>query len=184
MIQLHHDYLLFQIPSGEVIPCSAEVVAVELVGESMSSLDPDLLRHAAAAVLHYFKQDLGRLQVTVEEFSTALERVLRGLGFTVKSVDADPLHSMELSDLQQLARASAGSFELDFFPRIRAELHTRLGRQPDLVTFSGLRNCVKQLLGVKRWSNRCQALNDRIVEYLRDCLSADERGASCGLVVR
>ncbi len=188
MIQLHHDYLVFQTSNGELIPCSAEVVAVEMVGEYVSHVHPQLLQQAAAAVLHYFKHDQGRQQVTVHEFSLALERVLKAFGFTIEADGPAPVASavraFEVLDLPQLASDAGGAFELAFFPRIREQLHSRLGQRPETVACRGLRKCVKQLLGRKRWSRRCEAFSDQIVHYLRECLSSDPRVGSCRLVVR
>jgi len=184
VIQLHHDYLLFQTGAGESIPCSAEQVTLELIGEYASVINPVLLQQAAAAVLHYFKHDLGREQVTVAEFSGALERILKHFGFSVTS-DADvALSPIEASDLRELISEIDKGFELAFFPRLRAELEAKLTATPRMVAFNGLRGCVKELLGAKRWCPRCQTLNDQIVEYLRNCLSLDDRAASCGLVIR
>jgi len=52
-----------------------------------------------------------------------------------------------------------------------------------VLRFRGLRDCVKRLAGAKRWSARCNDLNDQIVEYLRTCLSAEPKGSSCALMV-
>jgi hypothetical protein len=54
---------------------------------------------------------------------------------------------------------------------------------PEVLRFRGLRICVKQLIGAKRWSRRCQRLNDQIVDYLRTCLSAEKGGQACALIV-
>jgi hypothetical protein len=83
MIQLNPDCLIFQTSNGEHIPCSAELVTIELMGETASLVDPEVIRNASAAVLHYFKHELGRTSVSVAEFSSALEKVLRGFGFDV-----------------------------------------------------------------------------------------------------
>ena len=83
MIALHSDCLLFQLTNGESVPCSAEMISVEIVGTAAASSNPKLLRHAAASVFHYFKVELERETVTVGEFSLALEKVLRHLGFTI-----------------------------------------------------------------------------------------------------
>ena len=69
MIQLHPEYLIFRTSQGELIPCSAESVTIELIGDASSFLDPDTVREAAAAVVHYFKNDLGQHTVSVAEFS-------------------------------------------------------------------------------------------------------------------
>lgn len=184
MIQLHHDYLLFETASGESIPCSAEKLVVELVGDYASAIDPVLLQQASAAVLHYFKHDLQRDQVTIAEFSSVLERVLRHFGISVSAVEAEPGDPTEPSDLQQLVSSTEAGFELAFFCRLRAELHSRLTKAPRVVTFCGLRGCVKQLAGAKRWCPRCQTLNDQIVDYLRNCLSREQHATACELVIR
>ena len=83
MIALLNDCLLFQLATGESVPCSAEMISVEIVGGQDRTLDPEVLRHAAASVFHYFKKELMRESVSVGEFAVALERVLLdpGIGF-------------------------------------------------------------------------------------------------------
>src|ERR1700678_1629729 len=54
MIQLKNDCLILQTESGQQIPCSAESVTFELMGEGAQLVDPEVVRHASAAVLHYF----------------------------------------------------------------------------------------------------------------------------------
>ena len=88
MIALESNCLLFQLASGESVPCSAEMISVELMGSGDSVFDPEILRHAAASVFHYFKNELERETVTVGEFAVALEKVLRTLGFTIRAGDA------------------------------------------------------------------------------------------------
>ena len=89
MIELKTDCLIFQTTGGEQIPCSAEWVSFELVGECATTVDPELIQHAAAAVLHYFKHEMHRNFVTVAEFAAALERALSGVGLSIFA-DARP----------------------------------------------------------------------------------------------
>jgi hypothetical protein len=188
VIQLHSDCLVFETSNGDAIPCSAEMVTIELIGEAVASLDRELVRNAAAAVLHYFKQELGKNYVTVGEFTLALERVLRGFGLTVKSSNAmdapGGMARVAESDLRQLACESGKGFELLFFPRLRDELKAQLSQSPRLLRFVGLRSCVKQLTGCQRWTGRCQTLSDQIVEYLRHCLTDEHGKDNCALVVQ
>jgi hypothetical protein len=184
MIQLHPDYLIFQTALGEAIPCSAETVTVELMGEAAASLDPDVIRQAASAVLHYFKHDLERTFVSVDEFAQALEKVLTKLGFDVLR-ERDDSEAEATADLSLLASRSGKGFEQAFFPRLRDELRKCLGESPQTLRFHGLRGCVKQLTGAKRWNNRCQRLSDQIVSYVRQCLQEEsERHSSCDVVIR
>ena len=193
MILLRPDCLVFKTADGENVPCSAHEVTVELMSDCTEWLDPDMVEHAAGAVLHYFKSEKGQDTVSVAEFSEALERVLRGLGLNVKASDnaEAPLAQAESlapprvveADLQELAGEANLGCELVFFPRLRDMLRRELDGTPLLLRFRGLRACVKQLAGAKRWGPHCQALSDQIVDYLRGCLGAEKSGSSCALMV-
>lgn len=194
MIQLKSDCLIFQTGDGEQVPCSAEWVTLELMGEDAAWIDPHIIQHVAAAVLHYFKEDLNREFVSVGEFAIALEKVLRGFGLTVYA-DHEPVTQpvaapvaapepcVVESNLQELASAAGKGFELVFFPCLREELKSKLVQAPTVVRFRGLRGCVKQLSGAERWNRRCEALNDQIVEFLRGCWQSESASQSCALVV-
>jgi len=177
MILLSSDCLLFQLADGESIPLSAEAISIELIGDVSRQLNPEFVQDAAAAVFHYFQNDLGRTSVTVGEFSQALENVLRGFGLTVTR----PAEIPE-ADLRHLA-VESGTNELFFFPRLRDELRAQLRQSPRQVRFRGLRSCVKQLAGSRRWSPRCKNLEEQILAYLRQCFRAETNQPDCLLVV-
>jgi len=183
MIALQSDHLIFQLTNGESVPCSAEMITIEIVGNSDGLLDPDLLRHAAASVFHYFKAELERESVTVGEFAIALEKALHGLGLTLFADHSPREQQMLEADLGLLAREAADSLELFFFPRLRKELRAQLRRSPRVLRFRGLRGCVKRLAGAQRWSPRCEKMQEQIVGYLRECLVAEPEQKDCALVV-
>jgi hypothetical protein len=183
VIQLHSDCLLFEMSGGQTIPCSAERVTFELIGEAARFLDQQLIHHAAAAVLHYFKVECQRTFVTVGEFSLALEKVLRELGIAVSSEPETAAEDLQ-ADLRELAAQSGKGFELFFFARLREKFREMLEASPEQVRFHGLRGCVKQLAGAQRWTGRCEILSDQIVEYLRSCLMAEKSAADCALWVK
>jgi hypothetical protein len=183
VIALASDCLLFRTPSGESLPYSADMVSEELTGTNLSSFDPEVVQHAASAVFHFFKYELGRQTVTVGEFAGALESVLRG--FATASAAAKPRspQGMAESDLCGMAREVGEGCELFFFPRLRAELRQHLQQAPRVLRFHGLRGCVMQLVGAHRWSHRCQDLEGQIVAFLRECLSAEPGLVALALVV-
>jgi hypothetical protein len=182
MIALHNDCLLFRLNNGESVPCSVQMISVEIIGEVGSALDPEMLKHAAASVFHYFKIELDRESVTIGEFSIALEKVLRHLGYTIHSSEA-ATPDISQADLGVLARESGESLELFFFPRLRAELRQRLQQSPRVLHFRGLRGCAKRLAGNRRWSPRCEQIQDRIVDFLRECMDHETEKPACALVV-
>lgn len=184
MIQLHPDYLIFQTSQGELIPCSAESVTIELIGEASSVLDKETVRQAAAAVVHYFKHDLKQETVSVGEFSSALEKILNSFGYEVSANASEHREAaIAVADLQEIARES-DDFELSFFKNLRNEFHRQVNSGPEVLSFHGLRPSVKMLVGRKRWCHRCDALSDQIVDFLRECLTLENRGTSPALVVK
>ena len=189
MILLRHDCLVFKTMDGECIPCSSEEVTLEIIGDAIGLLDETVIKEASAGVLHYFKSELGKTTVTVAEFAGALERALRALGLNVQNTASQPPPAtadswrIARSNLSDLARDSEQPMELLFFSRLRAALQQAMREAPDIVHFGGLRRCVKQLLGARRWTHGCQSLNDQIVEYLRTCFDNERRAADCALVV-
>lgn len=183
MILLASDYLLFEIASGESVPLSASQISVELVGDA-GGLQPEFVQHAAASVFHYFRHELGRDTITVAEFAGALEKALRGFGLSLPAAaGAAPAAQDTIADLRLLAHEAGGVNELFFYPRLREQLRTQLRQSPRLVRFRGLRGCVKQLAGARRWSTRCEVLHGEILAYLRQCLSAELREEECVLLV-
>jgi hypothetical protein len=184
MITLAADCLVFQMAGGEQIPFSADMISVELMGETVEWFDAEMVKHAAKAVFHYFKHEAGRQTVTVGEFTEALEKALRAFRPTrpvAPSPPADP--GIAQSDLSRLALESGPGRELFFFPRLRDELRQQLLQGPRVLRFHGLRGCVKQLVGVRRWSMRCVSLEEQIVSFLRECLKAEGERKPLALLV-
>jgi hypothetical protein len=187
MILLAQDCLVFRTATGEGVAYSVESISVELMGETAKMFDPEFIQHAAAAVFHYFRQELGRDSVTVAEFSLALEKVLRGFQLDKEELLAEEIPPAPLvlkSDLRALVPQAGADCELFFFPRLRDELRAKLGQSPQMLCFQGLRSCVKQLTGARRWTGRCQSLHDQIVDFLRKCMFRENPATHCALVVK
>ncbi len=184
MIALANECLLFRLTSGECVPFSSEMISVELMGETGRWFDEEFVKHAAKAVFHYFKHELGRATVTVGEFASALEKVLAGF----KSQCSAPSQAKSTgdvleSDLTQLVEESGGGCELLFFPRLRQELRQQLRQEPRVLRFRGLRGCVKSLAGTERWTIRCRSLEEQIVTYVRKCLDSEIKPPEFALVM-
>ena len=140
---------------------------MELMGDTAQRHSTrEFVRHAANAVFHYFKHELGRQTVTAGEFAGALEKVLARIQAAPAARTASRLALRRgRSDLCRLAGESGGGCELFFFPRLREELRAQLQQAPRVLRFHGLRPCVMQLAGARRWTARCQNLEEQIVAY-------------------
>ncbi len=184
MITLAADCLLFELASGESVPYSAEMISVELSGETTPWFDAEFLRDATQAVFHYFKEEMGRQMVSMAEFAEAMERVLQGFRPAGPGLAAPAkLPGVGETDLGRLALEASAGGELFFFRRLHDELRQQLVRKPQVLRFHGLRGCVKHLLGARRWTLGCRNLEEQIVQYLRACLSANPHPGRLALVV-
>ncbi len=185
MITLAADCLVFKLANGENVPFSSDMVSVDLMGETSKWFDVEFVRDATKAVFYYFKHEQGRETVTVGEFTQALERVLQGFAAAADlPVGSGAQDAVIESDLARLARESSECWELVFFPRLRQEVRLHAQKNPRLLRFNGLRDCVKQLVGAQRWGDRCRVVEEQIVCYIRECLTAESKPGSCSLMVR
>ena len=187
MIQLHTDCLVFETSNGESIPCSAHDVTVELLGNAVNEIEPDLITEAAEAVIYHFKIDLGRGSITVSEFTLALERILRGFGFKVMAADENTAEGFNLSatetNLHDLAHQAGEGLEMVFFCTLRNQIHADLHGKPEMLKVKGLREAVYKLTGTKKWGPHSQKLNDQIVNYLRHIVSEHQQEAKLTLMI-
>ncbi len=195
MIALHDDFLLVAQEGGHYIPCSVEHLTFELAGNAANQVDPEWMKQAAAGVLHYFKDELGKSHVTVDEFTTALTKVFQGLGLTAEvSTIPLPVPAPEEAvvtpqvvwrgDLQAIAVESGELGELAFQKALLSQLTAALESGPQTVEFSGLRGCVKMITGRKHWCPECRKWSDWIVDLLRSWMSEKAGHRHVSLVVR
>ncbi len=180
-----HDILLFASVAGSMIPCSVESIAIELQSRGESPMDVDTLRSVVAAVVHYYKQDLKREAITLEEFLDTLQTVFRGIGFEIK-YGAPPLKTPSRAEynLDELIEPGSEPIELALYPMLREGLRSRLRGKPEVLCVRGLRKLVRRVVGTRRWSAGCQRLSDRLIHYMHECLAAESGSSSCPMVVR
>lgn len=193
MIRLHSDFLVFELESGETIPCSVEAIACELV-EAVSGLtDKSIIENAARAVVHYFREDQSQEIVSIQEFIDCLAFVLRGFGFEVETVTegktTKPAAGVatartSLVDFVESRREDGTIMEMDFFLKLRDHLKSHLQENPDLLLFTGVRPCVQRILSSNRWNRRCEALREQLVLFLEECLTRDGSGRCHRMVIR
>ncbi len=184
MIALSANCLLLQLADGQSVPFSPEMLSVEFVGNTPTLIDSDFVRNAANAVVYYFRHELQRHTVTISEFTAALAKVLRGFCPELNQGGAAQARVLAVieSDLGHLMFGDGAEGELFFFPRLREELRAQLRLEPRELRFRGLRDCVKLLAGARRWTPRCADLRDQVVEFLRNCLTAE--GGGCAVLLK
>ncbi len=185
MIQLNPDCVVLELNDGNSLPCSVELMTVDLLGENASWIDPAILKNINQAVILYLREELGKHLVSFQEYAEVLEQVMKGFGFdfslnTPTNASPTQVEKTDISDW--LGRKECG-FELMMFQRLRKELSRKLTEQPPGVLWiHGLRKCVKNHLGARRWSRKCQDLNDQMISFIRECFDRNAQ-PDCSLIL-
>lgn len=182
MTRLRPDYPAFETEPPWVGWLSPEQVAFQLAGP-LAGLYAEEIRAAVAAVVYFFRHDLGRRAVPVAEFAATLNQALGSLGLSLALPPRQAELGLETDLAGLLDRAGPGG-RLTLCARLRAHLRQQLQGGPAIIRYCGLRRCVRRVLGARRWTPRCQRLADQIVSFLRACLAAESQGNPCLLVVR
>ena len=172
-----------RMSTGELLPCSAEAVTAELLGDTLNLIEPHTIQEALKAVVYYFREEHEETSVSVDQFSSALGKVLQGFGFDVV-FDEDPqidLRVEETDTARSPAKPPASSTSC--FSSSWLEVRSSLRKSPNPTQFNRTRECVKSIVGAERWCDRCRWMHGQIVSYLRTCLEEDSR-ENCALVIR
>lgn len=185
MIALRRDCLLIGSKDGPLIPCSMEHLTIEFVGPAAQMLDPEVLRHASAAVIHYFKVELGCDMVSTGQFAEALTKVLVGLGVFLETGDEPQGEAsmVRVLDLRTLASGSSQLGELEFCWRLRSLLREILSERPKRIEFRGLRGCVKVLADRQHWCETCYRVETWIIDLVRSWYAREPAAAGIPLVM-
>ncbi|MDG1889703.1 MAG: hypothetical protein P8L18_00220 [Verrucomicrobiota bacterium] len=187
MIQLNPDCVMVELENGQALPHSVELVTVEFLGDAASWMDPECLRSICEGVVIYLRDELGKGVVPLHEFARVLGAVMRDLGFDANlPLQPDNLGRVYKTDIGDwLGRHDLG-FDLMLFKRLREEMCRRLdGEAPSVLWIHGIRKCVKRHLGARRWSQRCQLLNDQLVAFIRACFDREaDKGSALVLHAR
>ena len=116
----------------------------------------------------YLRERFEATVITLSELFGKLRATLEMLGFqdiAARLVDQVPPMRVSLTEIAR--KASAGTYELDFF-RALAQLFSEAGKQDGgEVHADGLRDAVRLLCGTSRWSRRCEVLRQEIVTFVQ-----------------
>ena len=186
MIALQSDCLIFQLTNGESVPCSAEMISFELVGDSGGLLDPEMLRHAAASVFHYFKEELRarnrhRRRIRRRAGKSPARPRLRHPRRTVHRIASAGARSRPTS---AGSRANPPTAWNCFSSRACAsELRSPAPAIAARGAFSRTARLRQAACRRATLEPRCEKMQEQIVEYLRGCLTAEPEQNECALVV-
>ncbi|MGA2139903.1 MAG: hypothetical protein ABSH14_13680, partial [Verrucomicrobiia bacterium] len=83
--------------------------------------------------------------------------------------------------LNELAGRRSTAFELEFFQRLDRALGAAANRKFLVIEVDGLRACVMQLRGARRWTAGCRRFAEDIVDYVRERVARVRPPQAAGL---
>lgn len=171
MIQLLEDMVWVKFEDGHMAPFDEQRLALSIqdVAERAGHSDWWLAESVAAAVHAYAVKCRSDSVIPSREIVEIVVAVLATLGFEkISEAYAGHEHcaAIHLNDLA--AKMGAAAFELEFFRQLDHELKAASDHRLSVIEVDGLRACVMQLRGARRWNSGCRKLAEEIVEYVRE----------------
>ena len=172
MIQLSENIAWVEAIDGSRTPFDEERLAESI--ERAAALVNDeqaCLAESIAAAIHLFACECARSQtISCQEVDEMVTEVLATLGHPNASRAYARRAERSEIRLDEMA-LRGGGFELGFYRLLDFALQVAGDEDLSLVRLHGLRSCVMQLLGARRWGPGCRQLAEEIVTHVRTRIS-------------
>ncbi len=171
MIQPRDDIVWIVTATGELAVFDAGQLARSIQrtappGEE-SAFD-DIGRAISEAVDQHLRDHRRPQPATTQQITEMVQALLEMLGYRESArryAGEDVLREIRLDRLAADA-GRCGSFELGFYRRLDQVLAEASQDGPERVRMRGLRACVLQMRGARRWSRQCRRLAEEIIDHV------------------
>ncbi len=183
MIQLQDDIAWVKFADGRLAPFDEHRLALSIqkVAEHTGDSDWWLAESIAAAVHVYAVKSRSDGVIPSSEIAEIVATVLSTLGYQRVS-EAYSGHAGHVAiHLNELAGRRSTAFELEFFQRLDRALGAAANRRFLVIEVDGLRACVMQLRGARRWTAGCRRFAEDIVDYVRERVARVRPPQAAGL---
>ncbi|HXI84888.1 MAG TPA: ATP cone domain-containing protein [Verrucomicrobiae bacterium] len=170
MIKALEDMAWVKFEDGRMAPFDEQQLALSIqdVAERAGHSDWWLAESVAAAVHAYAIKSRSDGVIPTREIVEIVVAVLATLGFEkISEAYAGREHCAAIH-LNDLAARVGAAFELEFFRQLDSELGAASDHRLAVIEVDGLRACVMQLRGARRWTVGCRELAEEIVDYVRE----------------
>ncbi len=120
-----------------------------------------------SGILHYLEHKCSLRVLTVEELHARIRRMLERLGCEAIAQNLPLLAPPITLSLVRAAKEAGNGFELAFFNQVHEEIEELKMHGVEELCFTGTRDCVRILRGVKNWSPACDYLHREILTFLQ-----------------
>ena len=170
MIKALEDIAWVKFEDGRMAPFDEQRLALSIQDVAERAGHPDwwLAESVAAAVHAYAIKCRSDGVIPSREIVEIVVAVLATLGFEkISQAYAGDKHSAAIH-LNDLAVREGAAFELEFFRQLDQALAAASDRRLSVIEVDGLRACVMQLRGARRWTAGCRKQAEEIVDYVRE----------------
>ena len=170
MIQAHSDIAWVKFDDGHLAPFDEQRLALSIqnVAERRGETDWWLAESIAAAVHAYAVKCHSNSIIACNEIADVVVSVLSMLGFKELARAYANQRRRAAIHLSDLAGHVGTAFELEFFRQLDHALCAAADHRLSVLEVDGLRTCVMQLRGARRWTAGCRQSAEEIVEYVRE----------------
>ncbi len=134
-----------------------------------------LAAHVTQSVMNYLEQDFPDPTVDTTRLRTAVQSVLRVIGYPDIADQFRPLPPPIHLSLASLAHEAGSGYELTFFKLLRERLREIIESNTLQAELRDLRPCVKVLRSAKIWRRDCSGLHTEIVHFVHESLDESHR---------
>jgi hypothetical protein len=168
MIALIDDLPLLEFENGRIYTFRCDWLRYQLVKAAAEAGYRDwwLADHVARSVTNYLISQYPSTVLSASDLRNSVSEVLSTIGYAEVAAHFAPTRPARDISLMELAIAS-GTHELTFFALLREALIGEMQDDTTNVCLIHLHPAIKQLLGVKLFTEECACFRDEIVEFSR-----------------
>ncbi len=183
MIRAHDDIAWVRFNDGHLAPFDEHRLALSIqsIAEQVGQADWWLAESIAAAVHVYAVKCRRNGVIPSSEIEEIVVSVLSMLGLEELSEAYANQQRRASIHLGDLATRGGPAFELEFFRQLDHALGAAADRRLSVLEVDGLRACVMQLRGARRWTAGCRKFAEEIVEHVRERVARLRPSPATGL---
>lgn len=167
MISLPQQLPLIQLGPGQVTACDPVWLRSAVRDAAREVNVPDWFADdVVQGVVHFLKVKYKGTVIAIGCLFDKIRNSLRDLGLDEMSKGLETITPPVSLSLTDIARRAGSGYELVFYRLLAEKFQLAAAHGAEQVFCYGLRKCVKNLSGARKWCPRCERLAAEIKEFL------------------
>ena len=167
MISLPQQLPMIQVGPGQVTACDPIWLRSTVRDAARGVNVPDWFADdVVQGVVHFLKVNYNGTVIAIGCLFDKIRHSLKDLGLDEMSEGLETIPPPISISLTDTARRAGSGYELVFYRLLSERFQRAAAHGVEHVFCYGLRKCVKNLAGAKKWCPRCERLANEIREFL------------------